>query len=81
MDRSRAHWRGALKQILFGEANAEAARYDWRERTIYLIFGLLSFAYNVAFASLIGYANQPFLSVVVELYSMPVRLPASSDFP
>ncbi|MGE0128005.1 MAG: efflux RND transporter periplasmic adaptor subunit [Blastocatellales bacterium] len=53
MDRSRSYWRGVLKRILFGERNAEAARYDRRERAIYLIFGLLSFAYNVAFASLI----------------------------
>ncbi|MEK7829942.1 MAG: hypothetical protein AAB401_02590, partial [Acidobacteriota bacterium] len=53
MDRSRAYWRGVLKRILFGELNAEAARYDRRERAVYLIFGLLSFAYNIAFASLI----------------------------
>lgn len=53
MDRSRAYWRGLLKQILFGQPNAEAARYARRERMIYLVFGLLSFLYNVAFASLI----------------------------
>jgi len=53
MDRSRAYWRGGLKRILFGELNAEAARYGRRERMIYLVFGLLSFVYNVAFASLI----------------------------
>nr|MDQ3012925.1 HlyD family efflux transporter periplasmic adaptor subunit [Acidobacteriota bacterium] len=53
MDRSRNYWRGVLKRILFGERNREAARYDRRERTIYLIFGLLSFTYNIAFASLI----------------------------
>lgn len=53
MDRSRAYWRGVLKRILFGERNSEAARYDRRERAIYLVFGLLSFAYNAAFASLI----------------------------
>ena len=47
------HWRGVLRRILFGEANPEAARYTKRERAIYLIFGLLSFTYNVAFASLI----------------------------
>jgi multidrug resistance efflux pump len=53
MDRSRAYWRGVLKRMLFGERNREAARYDRRERTIYLVFGLLSFVYNVAFASVI----------------------------
>ncbi len=53
MDRSRGYWRGVLKRILFGEPNAEAARYDRRERAIYLVFGLLSFVYNAAFASLI----------------------------
>lgn len=53
MDRSRAYWRGVLKRMLFGERNREAARYDRRERTIYLVFGLLSFTYNVAFASVI----------------------------
>ncbi|MGH9800146.1 MAG: hypothetical protein ACRD82_07260, partial [Blastocatellia bacterium] len=53
MDRSRAYWRGLLKQILFGQPNAEAARYARRERVIYLVFGLLSFVYNIAFASLI----------------------------
>ena len=53
MDRSRAYWRGLLKQIPFGQPNAEAARYAWRERAIYLVFGLLSFLYNLAFASLI----------------------------
>lgn len=53
MDRSRAYWRGVLKRILFGELNAKAARYDRRERAIYLVFGLLSFGYNAAFASLI----------------------------
>ena len=53
MDRSRAYWRGVLRRILFGERNREAARYDRRERVIYLVFGLLSFVYNVAFASLI----------------------------
>lgn len=53
MDRSRAYWRGLLKQVLFGQQNPEAGRYDRRERRIYLIFGALSFFYNVAFASLI----------------------------
>jgi putative peptide zinc metalloprotease protein len=53
MDRSRAYWRGLLKRILFGEPNPEAARYDRRERLIYLVFGLLSFSYNVVFATLI----------------------------
>ena len=53
MDRSRAYWRGLLKQILFGQPNLEAARYARRERVIYLGYGLLSFLYNVAFASLI----------------------------
>ncbi len=53
MDRSRAYWRGLLKQILFDEQNPEAARYDRREQMIYLVFGALSFAYNIAFASLI----------------------------
>lgn len=53
MDRSRAYWRGLLKQILFGQPNAEAARYARRERMIYLVFGLLSFLYNLMFASLI----------------------------
>jgi putative peptide zinc metalloprotease protein len=53
MDRSRAYWRSVLKRMLFGERNVEAARYDRRERLIYLVFGLLSFAYNVAFATLI----------------------------
>ena len=53
MDRSRAYWRGVLKRILFGEPNVEAARYDRRERAIYLVFGLLSFVYNVVFAALI----------------------------
>ncbi len=53
MDRSRAYWRGVLKRMLFGERNEAAARYDRRERVIYLIFGFLSFIYNIAFASLI----------------------------
>lgn len=53
MDRSRASWRGLLRQILFGQPNAEAARYARRERMIYLIFGLLSFLYNLIFAALI----------------------------
>lgn len=53
MDRARAYWRGLLKRVLFGAANPEAARYDRRERTIYFVFGLLSFFYNLAFATLI----------------------------
>ncbi|MFN0111233.1 MAG: HlyD family efflux transporter periplasmic adaptor subunit [Blastocatellia bacterium] len=53
MDRSRAYWRGLLKQILFGQPNVEAARFARRERRIYLVYGLLSFLYNLAFASLI----------------------------
>jgi hypothetical protein len=53
MGRSRSHWRGLLKQFLCGEFDAQAARYDRRESAIYLIFGLLSFIYNIAFASLI----------------------------
>ncbi|MGH9847715.1 MAG: hypothetical protein ACREEM_54185, partial [Blastocatellia bacterium] len=53
MDRSRGYWRGLLKWGLFGERHKEATRYDRRERMIYLVFGLLSFAYNIAFASLI----------------------------
>ncbi len=53
MDRSRAYWRGVLRRILLGEQNREAARYSRRERVIYLVFGLLSFTYNIAFASLI----------------------------
>ncbi len=53
MDRSRGYWRGVLKRIMFGERNTEAARYDRRERRIYLVFGLLSFVYNMVFASLI----------------------------
>ncbi|MDX2044079.1 MAG: HlyD family efflux transporter periplasmic adaptor subunit [Acidobacteriota bacterium] len=53
MDRSRAYWRGLLKQILFGQPNAEAERFARRERRIYLVYGLLSFLYNVAFASVL----------------------------
>lgn len=53
MDRSRAYWRGLLKQFLFGQTNAEAARYERRERLIYFVYGMLSFAYNVIFAALI----------------------------
>lgn len=53
MDRSRGYWRNVLKRILSGERNTESARYDRRERAIYLVFGLLSFFYNLAFASLI----------------------------
>jgi hypothetical protein len=53
MDRSRGYWRGVLKWALFGENHVEAARYGRRERTIYLVFGLLSFVYNAAFATLI----------------------------
>ncbi len=53
MDRSRAYWRCVLKRILFGETNPEAARYGRRERVIYLVYGLLSFVYNIVFASLI----------------------------
>ena len=47
MDRSRAYWRGLLRRILFGERNPEAARFGRRERTIYAVFGLLSFIYTV----------------------------------
>lgn len=86
MDRSRACWRGVLKRVLFGEANAEAAHYGRRELMIYLSFGLLSFVYNVALASLIvvyvgGWLTEKFyllgllLAVVVALIFMrrPIR--------
>lgn len=53
MDRSRAYWRGVLGRVLFGERHAGSARYDRPERAIYAVFGLLSFAYNISFASLI----------------------------
>ncbi len=53
MDRARAYWRGVLKQILFGQPHTEAARYARRERLIYLVYGLLSCVYNVAFAAVV----------------------------
>src|SRR5262249_26882915 len=53
MDRSRGYWRGVLNRILFVRPIFDAARYGRRERMIYLVFGLLSFVYNVAFALLI----------------------------
>ncbi|MFN0087259.1 MAG: HlyD family efflux transporter periplasmic adaptor subunit [Blastocatellia bacterium] len=53
MDRSRAYWRGQLLRLLFGKRSHESERWSRRERTIYLVFGMLSFVYNIAFASLI----------------------------
>jgi multidrug resistance efflux pump len=47
MDRARAYWRGLLKRILLGEENEAAAQWSRRERTIYAVFGLLSFVYTV----------------------------------
>ena len=47
MDRSRAYWRSLLRRILFGERDAESAKHNRRERTIYATFGLLSFIYTV----------------------------------
>jgi putative peptide zinc metalloprotease protein len=53
MDRSRAYWRGLLKQILFGEENVAAQQWSKRERTIYTVFGLLSFVYTVGLRTFI----------------------------
>ncbi|MDX2030777.1 MAG: HlyD family efflux transporter periplasmic adaptor subunit [Blastocatellia bacterium] len=53
MDRSRACWRGQLQRALFGERSHEMERWSRREQVIYLIFGLLSFVYNLLFAALI----------------------------
>jgi putative peptide zinc metalloprotease protein len=55
MDRSRAYWRGLLKRALFGVPNEAAARSTRRERSIYALFGLLSFLYTVALRIIIVY--------------------------
>lgn len=53
MDRSRAYWRGLLLRASCGAPQVEVTRYDRQQRTIYLVFGLLSFIYNLVFASLV----------------------------
>jgi multidrug resistance efflux pump len=53
MDRSRAYWRSLWRQVALGERDETAARYSWRERAIYAMFGLLSSLYTVALALLI----------------------------
>src|SRR5262245_47030051 len=53
MDRSRAYWRGLLRLIVFGEPNADAARFSRRERAIFAGFGLASFCYTTALMILI----------------------------
>lgn len=53
MDRARAYWRGLLKRILFGDENEAAAQWSRRERTIYAVFGLLSFVYTVGLSIVI----------------------------
>ena len=50
MDRSRAYWRGLWRRLTLGERDEAAARYSWRERAIYAIFGLLSTLYTIALA-------------------------------
>jgi multidrug resistance efflux pump len=55
MDRSRAYWRGLLRQIISGERDETAARYSRRERSIYATFGLLSFIYTVGLRAAILY--------------------------
>jgi hypothetical protein len=47
MDRSRAYWRGAWRRLVTGEPEATAAQQSRRERTIYAVFGRLSFLYTV----------------------------------
>ena len=53
MDRSRAYLRGQMRRAWFGERSHEIERWSPRERRIYLVFGLLSFAYNLGFIALI----------------------------
>ncbi len=55
MDRSRALWRGWWRWLFTGKGDEMAARYSWRERAIYAIFGLLSFLYTIALSFFIIY--------------------------
>jgi putative peptide zinc metalloprotease protein len=48
MDRSRACWRRLFQRVLGRCVDPQAAQFTSRERRILLVFGSLSFAYNLA---------------------------------
>jgi putative peptide zinc metalloprotease protein len=50
MDRSRAFWRGLWRRLMRSERDETVARYSWREKWIYGIFGFLSTLYAAGLA-------------------------------